>query len=77
MKVKAFVHFNACIEIELDERYAALATEEFWTDPRIERLASDCATDAELKLCDLLPANVFDIEVFSVGDDQENILVEY
>ena len=75
--MKTFVYFKACVEMELDDRYADLAKEGTWTDPCIARLDADCATDAELKLCDLLPANVFDIEVFSVVDDQENILVEY
>lgn len=75
--MKVFVHFQACIKMELNDRYEALTTEEFWNNPNIECLASDCATDAEMKLCDILPANTFDIEAFSITDEIDNILVEY
>lgn len=71
--MKVFVHFEACIEMEMNDRYAALKDEENYFN---ERLAADCMTEAEFKLCGILPCAAFDIEAYSITDEDDNILTE-
>ena len=76
--MKVFINFTACIETELDDRYLGLveAGGDWYYDKSLERLMSDCITDAEMKVVDLLPDPCFDIEAYAVKDENDHILAE-
>ena len=74
MKVK--IYFNAVIETELDDKYAALAHLSYIPYRTFDKMAADCMTDAEMYIVDHL-SEAFDIEAFSViNAETDEVLTE-
>ena len=74
--MKAFVYFRATVEMELDDRYHALKDGNWYYDKVLDKMMSDCLTDAEMKLVETPLNTSFDIEAYAVEDEEHNILAE-